>query len=262
MQKARQKSNQEEWSGEHACGELFEDVQSERSDGVACAEGNRSEGESTVSTQAEESSRDASFSIRGAGNVPKVLDRTSLSSKAKPFRSRFDHYWSQYAEHWLGDLTGQTWSTPAKDEILESSLLPASGFLHFDLPGLQLGMEPPGLEKHSLQTPPGLVIGPPPGFEDADVLKAPARPQVLSHWAIVESPPQSDGEPNSLSLEALEDKVKAHEAGTCVPCAYIAKHDGCRNGDSCSRCHLCPPDEIRRRKKLKKKMLKASGAAY
>jgi len=238
-----------------------EDVQSEQSDGVACAEGNRSEAGSTVSTQDEESRRDVSFSIQGAGDVPKVLDRTSLSSKAKPFRSsRFDYYWSQYSEHWRGNLTGHTWSTPAKDGFLESSLPPASEFVHFDLPAMKLGMEPPGLDQHGLQAPPGLVIGPPPGFEDADFHKAPVRPEVLSHWTSIDSPPQSDGEPKSSALEALEDKVKAHEAGTCVPCAYLVKHDGCRNGDSCSHCHLCPPGELRRRKKLKKRMLRAAAA--
>lgn len=41
-----------------------------------------------------------------------------------------------------------------------------------------------------------------------------------------------------------------HEAGYCKPCAFIWK-DGCKSGANCPFCHLCPPGEIKRRKKDK-----------
>lgn len=42
-----------------------------------------------------------------------------------------------------------------------------------------------------------------------------------------------------------------HEFGRCKPCAFIWKEDGCQSGAACPFCHLCPPDEIKRRKKNK-----------
>eukprot|EP00927_Polykrikos_kofoidii_P079017 TRINITY_DN75809_c0_g1_i1.p1 TRINITY_DN75809_c0_g1~~TRINITY_DN75809_c0_g1_i1.p1 ORF type:complete len:333 (-),score=55.25 TRINITY_DN75809_c0_g1_i1:28-1026(-) len=45
----------------------------------------------------------------------------------------------------------------------------------------------------------------------------------------------------------------AHDRRECRPCAWMHKggNDGCRNGDSCDYCHLCPPGELRRRKREK-----------
>jgi len=42
-----------------------------------------------------------------------------------------------------------------------------------------------------------------------------------------------------------------HDAGQCKPCAWFWKPTGCRNGDTCSYCHLCPAGELKARKKLK-----------
>jgi len=42
-----------------------------------------------------------------------------------------------------------------------------------------------------------------------------------------------------------------HDAGQCKPCAWFWKSTGCRNGDTCSYCHLCPSGELKTRKKLK-----------
>jgi hypothetical protein len=52
-----------------------------------------------------------------------------------------------------------------------------------------------------------------------------------------------------------------HSAGTCKPCAFIWK-DGCASGANCQFCHLCPPGEVKRRKKDKttyRKMARSSG---
>lgn len=53
----------------------------------------------------------------------------------------------------------------------------------------------------------------------------------------------------------------AHETGTCKPCAFLwkdLKQPGCQNGRDCIFCHLCPPGEVKRRKKEKMLMRKAS----
>eukprot|EP00931_Biecheleriopsis_adriatica_P046084 TRINITY_DN26442_c0_g4_i1.p1 TRINITY_DN26442_c0_g4~~TRINITY_DN26442_c0_g4_i1.p1 ORF type:complete len:163 (-),score=19.40 TRINITY_DN26442_c0_g4_i1:37-525(-) len=57
---------------------------------------------------------------------------------------------------------------------------------------------------------------------------------------------------------ATTSKQQAHDEGTCRPCAYfLSKEDGCRHGADCHFCHLCPPDELKRRKKEKHKRMKA-----
>jgi hypothetical protein len=51
----------------------------------------------------------------------------------------------------------------------------------------------------------------------------------------------------------------AHETGTCKPCAFLwkdLKKPGCQNGRECVFCHLCPPGEVKRRKKEKMFMRK------
>jgi len=43
-----------------------------------------------------------------------------------------------------------------------------------------------------------------------------------------------------------------HATGGCKPCAWMYKDEsGCRNGESCKYCHLCPPGEVKRRKRDK-----------
>jgi len=41
-----------------------------------------------------------------------------------------------------------------------------------------------------------------------------------------------------------------HSTGSCKPCAWVWK-DGCRHAANCQYCHLCPPGELKRRKKDK-----------
>merc|ERR1712196_291684 len=45
---------------------------------------------------------------------------------------------------------------------------------------------------------------------------------------------------------------KGHMEGTCKPCAFYWRQDGCQNGCHCNFCHVCEPGERRRRKKEKK----------
>jgi len=48
-----------------------------------------------------------------------------------------------------------------------------------------------------------------------------------------------------------------HNLGQCKPCAFFWKPAGCGNGVECPFCHLCGPDEKKRRQKDKKAFLKA-----
>eukprot|EP00931_Biecheleriopsis_adriatica_P046080 TRINITY_DN26442_c0_g1_i3.p1 TRINITY_DN26442_c0_g1~~TRINITY_DN26442_c0_g1_i3.p1 ORF type:complete len:177 (-),score=16.88 TRINITY_DN26442_c0_g1_i3:150-608(-) len=59
------------------------------------------------------------------------------------------------------------------------------------------------------------------------------------------------------SHSATVSGQQAHDEGTCRPCAYFGtKADGCRQGADCRFCHLCPPEEFKRRKKDKLKRMK------
>lgn len=53
-----------------------------------------------------------------------------------------------------------------------------------------------------------------------------------------------------------------HAVGRCSPCAYLyGKEDGCRRGAECTFCHECPADELKNRKKIRMKAIKAKRAA-
>ncbi|KAF4733364.1 hypothetical protein FOZ62_010763, partial [Perkinsus olseni] len=49
---------------------------------------------------------------------------------------------------------------------------------------------------------------------------------------------------------------RLHASGTCKPCAWFYHASGCRHGAQCEFCHLCPPGEIKRRKKEKLQIIK------
>jgi hypothetical protein len=42
-----------------------------------------------------------------------------------------------------------------------------------------------------------------------------------------------------------------HGSGSCRPCAWFYKAQGCSNGSECRHCHLCPDGELKSRKKDK-----------
>lgn len=43
-----------------------------------------------------------------------------------------------------------------------------------------------------------------------------------------------------------------HALGTCKPCAWFWRPQGCDNGAECRHCHLCSPGELKARKHAKK----------
>jgi len=55
----------------------------------------------------------------------------------------------------------------------------------------------------------------------------------------------------SMLAQAPTAGSALHGTGTCKPCAWHWKPGGCQAGPACSFCHLCPPGEIKLRKKIK-----------
>ncbi|CAE7541362.1 Zdhhc14 [Symbiodinium natans] len=73
---------------------------------------------------------------------------------------------------------------------------------------------------------------------------------------------RSESAPARLLSRQAGRVLEEHANGTCKPCGYFfAKADGCRWHNTCTFCHICPPGELKRRKKQKRAMLKARNAA-
>jgi hypothetical protein len=70
--------------------------------------------------------------------------------------------------------------------------------------------------------------------------------------AAVPLPPQPP--PGLSEFQSLGSAL--HASGTCKPCAWFWKPQGCANGSECLRCHACPPGEVLRRKRDKGAKLK------
>jgi hypothetical protein len=83
---------------------------------------------------------------------------------------------------------------------------------------------------------------------------APSTPEILSDCED-EVRPRAISLTSSLGLWSVGSA--AHSSGTCKPCAFLWKDaDGCQNGTNCKFCHMCPPGEVKRRKKDKLMMRK------
>jgi len=52
-----------------------------------------------------------------------------------------------------------------------------------------------------------------------------------------------------------------HGLGECKPCAWFWKPHGCKWSGECTYCHMCPPGELRTRKKAKVAQLKLGADA-
>jgi len=71
------------------------------------------------------------------------------------------------------------------------------------------------------------------------------RPTLSLHSAVPEPAPLGSQErPTVGSI--------CHHLGICKPCAHAFSKEGCHNGAMCNFCHLCGPEEIKRRKKEKR----------
>merc|ERR1712061_816654 len=52
---------------------------------------------------------------------------------------------------------------------------------------------------------------------------------------------------------------RCHHLGTCKPCGFFHRA-GCAKGAECPYCHLCGPDEKKKRQRQKREMLRAAAA--
>lgn len=71
--------------------------------------------------------------------------------------------------------------------------------------------------------------------------------------------PEGADSPRSPARVVPSRGSAVHRAGRCEPCAWFWKPEGCKNGPACGRCHLCPPGEVKARKKAKKTALRLGG---
>jgi hypothetical protein len=103
--------------------------------------------------------------------------------------------------------------------------LPAPAHLALPAVAHAQSLAPPGLEMEPI-TVGGMASYPFLGGEDDDKDEDGAavvtRAPVLCHLSLGSS---------------------LHAAGTCKPCTWYWKPGGCKNGQDCRHCHLCPPGE-------------------
>eukprot|EP00930_Biecheleria_cincta_P036814 TRINITY_DN2522_c0_g1_i1.p1 TRINITY_DN2522_c0_g1~~TRINITY_DN2522_c0_g1_i1.p1 ORF type:complete len:319 (-),score=59.93 TRINITY_DN2522_c0_g1_i1:263-1219(-) len=106
---------------------------------------------------------------------------------------------------------------------------------------------PPGLGLHKLLPP----------VPQPEV--SPALPTLMALRRAVTS---QDDQPPALQEELPSPSLGSalHSTGTCTPCAWFWKPQGCHNGLKCGRCHLCPQGEVRLRKKAKLAAMQAKAA--
>eukprot|EP00929_Paragymnodinium_shiwhaense_P123674 TRINITY_DN977_c0_g2_i2.p1 TRINITY_DN977_c0_g2~~TRINITY_DN977_c0_g2_i2.p1 ORF type:complete len:149 (-),score=26.12 TRINITY_DN977_c0_g2_i2:360-806(-) len=100
-----------------------------------------------------------------------------------------------------------------------------------------MSMPPAQVPQHGQLAPPpayGSTAGmPPPGIFEPNYM------QQLNTWhtGLVSNLPSAGS--------AL------HAVGKCSPCAWVWKAKGCKGGSECTFCHLCPQDELKKRKRAK-----------
>lgn len=77
----------------------------------------------------------------------------------------------------------------------------------------------------------------------------PVTPDLSDNEAEPQGPRMKISLTEGLAIESAGSAE--HAAGTCKPCAFLWKPEGCQKGPSCEFCHLCPIGEVKRRKKEK-----------
>jgi len=97
-------------------------------------------------------------------------------------------------------------------------------------------------------------------LEDGE-LRGPGEPRAASKVvaSAADGPPvqgqrQSAAVPPALEAQGPPPSAgsEGHGTGTCRPCAWMHKSaEGCRSGERCEYCHLCPAGELKRRKQDK-----------
>lgn len=90
----------------------------------------------------------------------------------------------------------------------------------------------------------------------------PLKSTAQAEAALSGGPSPAEGLPQELDSELSPAHVMpsrgsaVHGTGRCQPCAWFWRPEGCHNGQECGRCHLCPPGEVKARKKAKRMALR------
>lgn len=68
------------------------------------------------------------------------------------------------------------------------------------------------------------------------------EPEQYDEWSQV-----SQGRERFSALPSVGSRE--HALGSCRPCAWLYKPGGCRNAYNCTHCHLCTPDDAKKRRR-------------
>lgn len=75
----------------------------------------------------------------------------------------------------------------------------------------------------------------------------------------VSSAPSQAWSSSAGTTPLLTSRGSAEHPKDCKPCAWMWKPKGCQTGSFCEYCHLCPKDELKRRKKAKVNAMRIGG---
>jgi hypothetical protein len=82
--------------------------------------------------------------------------------------------------------------------------------------------------------------------------------QQVRVMAVPQAASQSIASPGLTPIDPLATRkpqtsvgATYHGTGTCKPCAWYWKPQGCANSTQCQHCHMCPEGELKNRKKAK-----------
>jgi len=91
---------------------------------------------------------------------------------------------------------------------------------------------------------------PPPGLEAPQDLKDDGRSDSDSDASLADLEEDVKVVLSKPSGQNLPTKGStSHHLGACKPCAFFHKEGGCKSGVDCGFCHLCPPGELKLRRK-------------
>jgi len=93
------------------------------------------------------------------------------------------------------------------------------------------------------------------GSITVELLGGETAPGRLSNAAAA-SPADGDGELAFPPGLAPAGGSQLHGTGTCQPCAWFWKADGCKAGLACDYCHQCPRGELKARKRYKHSLMR------
>lgn len=86
----------------------------------------------------------------------------------------------------------------------------------------------------------------------ADMLEDEEAPELCESHTVSEDTVSED-QPDAGSAELPSVGSVNHSIGRCKPCVFFHTK-GCQNDKECTFCHLCPPLEKQRRKRLRERM--------